>query len=57
MENKCVLCGNELIGGIIIREKRICRLCEKKIINTKVDSEEYDILINKIKDIVFPSGI
>lgn len=57
MENKCVLCGNELKGGIIIREKRICRLCEKKIINTKVDSEEYDILINKIKDIVFPSGI
>ena len=47
MENsikKCFICGQINCDGIIINGEMICRNCEEKIVNTKVDDSDYDEL-------------
>ena len=49
-ENICYICRNEKDNGIIIGKSLICKECEKKIVNTDVESIEYDFYKNKIKE-------
>lgn len=56
MENlikRCFVCGQTNSDGIIINGEMICRNCEEKIVNTKVDDSDYDKLKNSIKIILF----
>ena len=56
MENsikKCFICGQINCDGIIINGEMICRNCEEKIVNTKVDDSDYDKLKDSIKIILF----
>lgn len=56
MENlikKCFICGQINCDGIIINGEMICRQCEEKIVNTKVEDPEYDEVKDSIKIILF----
>ncbi|AOR95571.1 CsfB protein [Clostridium butyricum] len=50
---KCFICGQINCDGIIINGEMICRNCEEKIVNTKVDDSDYDELKDSIKIILF----
>ncbi|KQB76918.1 CsfB protein [Clostridium butyricum] len=47
------MCGQINCDGIIINGEMICRNCEEKIVNTKVDDSDYDELKDSIKIILF----
>lgn len=47
------MCGQTNSDGIIINGEMICKRCEEKIVNTKVDDSDYDKLKNSIKIILF----
>lgn len=53
LTKKCFICGQTNSDGIIINGEMICRNCEEKIVNTKVDDSDYDKLKNSIKIILF----
>lgn len=56
MENlikKCFICGQINCDGIIINGEMICKQCEEKIVNTKVEDSDYDELKDSIKIILF----
>lgn len=56
MENSnksCFICGDTHCDGIIINGEMICRQCEEKIVNTKVEDSNYDELKDSIKVILF----
>lgn len=46
----CILCRKPLSNGIIILGKGICRECEKKIVESDINSEDYNIIEEKIKN-------
>lgn len=49
----CFICGDVNCDGIIINGEKICRKCEQKIVNTKVDDQKYDEYKDKIKIVIF----
>ena len=53
LTKKCFICGQTNSDGIIINGEMICKKCEEKIVNTKVDDSDYDKLKNSIKIILF----
>lgn len=53
LTKKCFICGQTNSDGIIINGEMICKRCEEKIVNTKVDDSDYDKLKNSIKIILF----
>lgn len=50
---KCFICGQINCDGIIINGEMICKQCEQKIVNTKVEDSDYDELKDSIKIILF----
>lgn len=56
MENlnkSCFMCGATDCDGIILNGEKICKACEKKIIDTNVNDVDYNIHKDKIKLILF----
>lgn len=56
MENSnksCFMCGASDCDGIILNGEKICKACEKKIIDTNVNDVDYNIHKDKIKLILF----
>ena len=45
----CILCGKPLNDGIIINGRGICKHCEEKLMNTKVDTDFYKYYMFCIK--------
>lgn len=50
---RCFICGQIDCDGIIINGEMICRECEEKIVNTKVEDSDYDELKDSIKIVLF----
>lgn len=50
---KCFICGQINCDGIIINGEMICRQCEERIVNTKVEDSDYDELKDSIKIVLF----
>ncbi|NEZ47342.1 protein CsfB [Clostridium niameyense] len=38
----CIICGKPLNSGIILNGKGICNDCEKRMINTKMNTDFYE---------------
>lgn len=53
LNKSCFVCGDTDCDGIIINGEMICRQCEEKIVNTKVEDSNYDELKDSIKVILF----
>lgn len=49
----CFICGDSNCDGIIVNGEMICRKCEKEIVNTKVEDNNYEAYKDKIKIILF----
>jgi hypothetical protein len=41
-KQSCIICGKPLNDGIMINGRGICINCEKRIINSKTDTDFYD---------------
>ena len=48
LNKSCFVCGDTDCDGIIINGEMICRQCEEKIVNTKVEDSNYDELKDSI---------
>jgi len=49
MKNKCIICEGNCQHGIIICEKKICILCEKELLETSLNSGNYEECRLKVK--------
>jgi hypothetical protein len=53
---RCSLCAEVpeqgIKGGIKLKKAFICNQCEEKISHAEMDSDYYEILIEKLKDIL-----
>jgi len=54
---KCIVCGVNRPGGLVIRDKYICPECEDKIVALTVDHPEYDIIKESLKQIWFSADL
>lgn len=53
----CIICRKPLNDGIIINGKGICRCCEKRMINTAIDTDFYTFYESCIKRSIVPAVI
>jgi hypothetical protein len=49
----CFICGASHRDGIILNGEKICKACERKIVNTTVMNPDYDIYKDQVKIILF----
>lgn len=49
----CFICGESNCNGIIVNGEFICAECEKNIVSTKVNDNNYDKYKDKIRVILF----
>lgn len=46
----CVLCGAEMEKkGLVIKNKAICDMCEKEIVDLRVSDAKYDEIKDRLK--------
>lgn len=50
----CIICEEAKQKGIHICEKYICMECERKIVDTDVESKAYRWYVQKMRQIFFP---
>ncbi|WP_373899504.1 sigma factor G inhibitor Gin [Haloimpatiens sp. FM7315] len=48
-KKNCIICGKPLNSGIIIKGRRICASCEKRIVKCHMDTDFYEYYKNCIK--------
>lgn len=53
INKSCFMCGANDCNGIILNGEKICKACEKKIINTTVVELKYYDHKDKVKEILF----
>ncbi len=41
-KQSCIICGKPLNNGIIIYGRKICRCCERRLINLNIDTDFYN---------------
>lgn len=49
MKKQCIICRKPLENGIIIYGRGICRKCEERILNSKMETDFYELYKNCIK--------
>lgn len=45
----CIICRKPLNSGIIVNGKRICKACEERLINSKMNTDFYEYYKDCIK--------
>ncbi|MBP2032284.1 hypothetical protein J2Z42_000949 [Clostridium algifaecis] len=50
----CIICGKTLSNGIIIYNKGICKCCEKRLMDLKLDTDFYKYYKKCIKRSIVP---
>jgi len=53
----CAICGKSLNGGIIINGTGICKNCEERLINTRIETDFYIYYKECIKKTIVQSLI
>lgn len=48
-KQECIICRKPLTSGIIVNGKRICKCCEERLTNTKMDTDFYEYYKDCIK--------
>lgn len=48
-KQRCIICRKELSNGIIINGRVICKPCESRVVNSKVDTDFYNYYRDCIK--------
>lgn len=51
LKRVCFICGKEKSDGIILKDKMICKSCEKKIVSLEPGNDFYEYYKNKIKSL------
>ena len=51
----CLMCGETptlgIMGGVVLRGKFLCTQCEEQILSLDAEGKEYDVVIEKLKQI------
>lgn len=50
-DNRCIICGQQHMEGIMICSEFICLECESEIVHTDVKDAKYPFFINQMKQI------
>lgn len=50
---QCHICNQQESGGIMIKNKYICGKCEEEIVSTSPKQLEYEVIKEKVKEILF----
>lgn len=54
-KQRCIICRKELNNGIMINGRVICKCCEERIVNSKVDTDLYEYYRDCLKKAVVGS--
>ena len=49
IKKACIICNEVNNNGIIIKENCICEKCISNIVNSDVNDDNYDFIVEKIK--------
>lgn len=52
----CIICGKPLADGIIINNRVICSICEKRLVNLQPGNDFYEHYKECIKKVIFQVG-
>lgn len=53
-QTKCVVCGRTACAGIKLGSGYICAACERKILNTRAGTGEYDAFVHAMRRLNIP---
>jgi hypothetical protein len=51
-KNRCVICKKALHDGIIINGRMICKSCEKRLLESKMDTDFYEYYKECLKKVI-----
>lgn len=53
----CIICRKPLVGGIIVNGRRICKCCEKRLVNADMNTDFYEYYKNCIKKTIVQEAL
>lgn len=53
----CIICRKPLISGIIVNGRRICKCCEKRLVNSEMNTDFYEYYKNCIKSTIVQTAL